>query len=89
LWNFDEAVIVSFNGRSSMNPMSRFAVFAVCLVALVAVASQPRLGAKVSKSMNDLCVCVPARAGLIAKTAIAKTRVKSAQLFASKAPSGR
>jgi hypothetical protein len=72
-----------------MNPMSRFAVFTVCLIAVVALASQPRLSANLSKSLKDMCVCVPTRASLMAKAATAKTREGSRELSASKAPSGR
>ena len=67
-----------------MSPTSRLALFTATLIAVVAVGSQSH-GVRLSKSMNDMCVCVPARAGLIAKSAIAKTQAKSAELFALKA----
>ncbi|HEY6376595.1 MAG TPA: hypothetical protein VIX90_13820 [Edaphobacter sp.] len=69
--------------------MSRFALFTLSLIALVAIGSQPRHGLRLSKSMKDMCVCVPARAGLIAKAAIAKTQARSAELFALQATTGQ
>jgi hypothetical protein len=66
-----------------MSPRSRLALFTISLLALVAIASQqPRHGASLAKSMDDMCVCVPARAKLMIKEAIAKTR-GSAKLLAS------
>jgi hypothetical protein len=67
-----------------MSPTSRLALFTATLIAVVAVGSQP-YGVRLSKSMKDMCVCVPARAGLIARSAIAKTQAKSAELFTLKA----
>jgi hypothetical protein len=73
-----------------MNPISRFALFTVALIAIAAIASQPRHGlsltksmhrTSLSKSMKDMCVCVPARAALIAKTALAKTQAASVELL--------
>ena len=55
-----------------MNPMSRFALFTIALITIVAIGSQPRHGMNLSKSMKDMCVCVPARAGLMAKAALAE-----------------
>ena len=72
-----------------MSPMSRFAIFIGCLIAVVVIASQPRLGASLSKSIKDMCVCVPTRASLIAKASTAKTRAGSTELSASTAPAGR
>ena len=59
-----------------MSPMSRFALFTVALFALVAIGSQPRHGRSLSKSVNDMCVCIPTRAGLMMKTAVAKTQAQ-------------
>ena len=58
-----------------MNPKSRFALFTVALVTIVAIAySQPRHGVSLSRCLKDMCVCVPARAGLIKKAALAKAQ---------------
>ena len=62
-----------------MNPMSRFALFTVALITIAAIASQPRLGGRLSKSIKDMCVCVPARAGLMKKAALAKTQAASVE----------
>jgi hypothetical protein len=64
-----------------MSPMSRFALFTIALITLVAIGSQPRHGMSLSKSMKDMCVCVPARAGLMAKGALAKTQAASVELL--------
>jgi hypothetical protein len=65
--------------------MSRLGLFTVAFFVLVAIGSQPRHGVSLSKSINDMCVCVPARAGLIVKSAIAKTQaqLRSAELHTS------
>jgi hypothetical protein len=74
-----------------MSPISRFVVFTISLSLLVfvAIGSQPRHTSHLSKSINDMCVCVPTRAALIAKAAIAKTRAASAELFASNVTAGK
>jgi hypothetical protein len=73
--NYDDTASVSFIGGHPMNPKSRFALFTVALVTIVAIAySQPRHGVSLSRSLKDLCVCVPGRAGLIKKAAHAKTQ---------------
>ena len=64
-----------------MNPTSRFALFTVALITIVAIGSQPRHGMSLSKSMKNMCVCVPARAGLMAKAALAKTQAASVELL--------
>ena len=64
-----------------MNPMSRFALFTVALITIVAIGSQPRHGVSLSKSMKDKCVCAPARAGLMAKAVLAKTQAASVELL--------
>jgi hypothetical protein len=72
-----------------MNPKSRLALFTVSLIALVAIgASQPRHGVSLTKSMDDMCVCVPTRAKLMIKEAITKTR-GAAKLVASNVTAGR
>jgi hypothetical protein len=70
------------SGGRSMNPTSRFALFTVALLVIVFVGSQPRQGMSLTKSIDSMCVCVPARAGLIVKSAIAKTQahIRSAEL---------
>ena len=70
-----------------MNPMSRFAVFTVSLVVLVAIGSQNGHGGNLNKSLKSMCVCVPARAGLIMKSAIAKTQAQSVKLLTATANS--
>jgi hypothetical protein len=62
------------SGGHPMNPISRFALFTVALITVVAIAFQPRHGVSLSKSLKDMCVCVPARAGLIKKAALAKAQ---------------
>ena len=64
-----------------MNPTSRLALFTIALITIVAIGSQPRHGMSLSKSMKDMCVCVPARAGLMAKAALAKTQAASVELL--------
>ncbi len=59
--------------------MSRFALFTVALFVIVTVGSQSRYA---GSSLKSMCVCVPARAKLIVKSAIVKTQARSAQLFA-------
>ena len=63
------------------HPMSRFALFVTALIVVVAIGSQP-LHLRLDKSM---CVCVPTRAALILKSAIAKTQARSAELLVSSA----
>jgi hypothetical protein len=76
-----------------MSPKSRLALFTVALIALVAIAaSQPRHGVSLTKamtkSMDDMCVCVPTRAKLMIKEAITKTR-GAAKLVASNVTASR
>jgi len=70
-----------------MNPMSRFALFTVGLFVIIAIGFQPRRGVSLNKSIDSVCVCVPARAELIMKSAMAKTQaqVRSVKLFAQRA----
>jgi hypothetical protein len=60
--------------------MSRFGLFAVALFVVVTVGSQSRYS---GRSLQSMCVCVPARAKLMLKSAIVKTEARSAQLFAT------
>jgi hypothetical protein len=64
-----------------MNSMSRFALFAVASITIVAIGSQPRFVANLSKSIKHMCVCVPGRAELIKKAALAKTQAASVEPF--------
>jgi hypothetical protein len=50
------------------------------LIVVVAIGSQPRHGVSLTKSLNDMCVCMPSRAGLLVKAAVAKTQARSAEL---------
>ncbi len=61
--------------------MSRFALLAVVLIAIVTIGADNRYGGNINRSIESMCVCMPARAGLIMKSAIAKTQTRSAQLF--------
>jgi len=67
---------------SGGHPMSRFALFTVALFAVVVVGfqsgSQSRHG---GSSLKSMCVCVPARAKLLLKSAIVNTQARSAELF--------
>jgi hypothetical protein len=72
-----------------MSPMSRFALFAVCFLVIVAIGTRPRHGASLSKAMNDMCVCMPARAELLLKAVVAKTHGTSAEPSTQIASSGR
>jgi hypothetical protein len=67
---------------SEGHPMRRFALFVAALIIIVAIGSQPRHGSSQDKSV---CVCIPARAGLILKSAFARTQAHSAQLFTASA----
>ena len=62
--------------------MSRFALLAVALITIVAIGSEHRHGGDLNRSLKSMCVCIPTRAGLIMKSAIARTQARSAQLFA-------
>jgi len=64
-----------------MNPMSRFTLFTVAFITIVAIGSQPRHSVSLGKSAKDTCVCVPARARLMAKAALAKTQAASMELL--------
>jgi hypothetical protein len=64
--------------------MSRFALVAAALVVVVAISSQNRHAGNLNKSLKSMCVCIPARAGLIMKSAMASTKAQSAQLFAAR-----
>ena len=67
--------------------MNRLALFTVALLIVVAIGSESGKSGSLTKSMNSMCVCVPARAGLMMKSAIARTQAqaRSAQLFAHRA----
>ena len=67
---------------SEGHPMRRFALFVAALIIIVAIGSQPRHGMSPNKSM---CVCIPTRAGLILKSAIARTQARSTELFTLRA----
>ncbi|WP_260734752.1 hypothetical protein [Tunturiibacter lichenicola] len=64
---------------SDDHSMRRFALFVAAFVVIVAIgASQPRRSVSSSQS---ICVCVPTRAGLLLKSAIARTQARSTALF--------
>jgi hypothetical protein len=62
--------------------MSRFALFTVALFSIVTIGSlsqsQSRHG---GSSLKSMCVCVPARAKLMLKSAIVQTQARSAELL--------
>jgi len=72
-----------------MSPMSRLTLFTICLIVIVAIGSQPSHGVSLSKSMNDICVCMPTRAALLVKAAVAKTHARSAQIATLNATAGQ
>lgn len=74
-----------------MKPISRFVLFTLSLIALIVIAAiaSPARRAHPSRSMNDICVCVPTRAALFVKATIAKAQGRSAELVASNANTGR
>lgn len=61
--------------------MSRFSLLAVSLLIIVAIGSEIHY----KGGLNKMCVCVPSRAGLIVKSAVAKTKAHSAKLFTVRA----
>jgi hypothetical protein len=62
--------------------MSRFTLFTVALFAIVALGSQSQFQSRHGgSSLKSMCVCVPARAKLMLKSAIVKTQAQTAQLF--------
>jgi len=63
---------------SGGHPMSRLALFTVTLFAIVFIGSQSSHG---GSSLKSMCVCVPARAKLIVKSAIVKAQARSAELL--------
>jgi hypothetical protein len=67
---------------SEAYPMRRFALFLAALIIIVAIGSQPGHDGGSKKS---ICVCIPTRAGLILKSAIARTQARSTELFALRA----
>ena len=63
-----------------MNPKSRFALFTVALITIAAIAySQPRHVVGLSKSLKDMCVCMPGRAALMKHAALPKTQAASVE----------
>jgi hypothetical protein len=65
--------------------MRRLAIFVTVLLVIVAIGSQPGHGAGTKKSLNSMCVCVPSRAGLLLKSAIAKTQARTTALLTVRA----
>jgi len=61
--------------------MSRFSLFAVSLLIIVAIGSEINY----KGGLKKMCVCIPSRAGLIVKSAVAKTQAHSAKLFTVRA----
>lgn len=72
-----------------MSPMSRFMLFTVCLIAIVAIGSRPGHGGSLSKSINDMCVCMPTRAAFLVKAAVAKTHGRSTEIATLHATAGQ
>jgi hypothetical protein len=67
------------------NSTRRLAIFVAVLLVIVAIGSQPGRGASTNKSHNSACVCVPARASLLLKSAIAKTQARTTALLTVRA----
>jgi hypothetical protein len=67
-------------GLPEDTPMNRFALFVAALLIIVAIGSQPRHSSRASTSV---CVCLPSRAGLLLKSALVKTKARSAELLAA------
>jgi hypothetical protein len=66
---------------SGGHPMSRFALFTVALFSIVTIGSLSQSQSRHSgSSLKSMCVCVPARAKLLLKSAIVQTQARSAQL---------
>lgn len=64
--------------------MSRLAWFTVALFVLVAVGTETRFQTRHNgSSLKSMCVCVPARAKLMVKSAMVKTQARTAALFAA------
>jgi hypothetical protein len=72
--------------HQGVHPMSRLSLFAVSLIIIVGIGSQLRHGGGLNKSM---CACMPSRARLIVKSAIARTQARSTELFTSRATVGQ
>jgi len=67
--------------------MRRFALFVAALIIIVGIGSQPW---PMDGAIKSMCVCVPARAGLIlrsmtSRSAMAKTHVSSVRRLAIRA----
>jgi hypothetical protein len=61
--------------------MSGFSLLAVSLIVVVAIGSELNQSAR----LKAMCVCMPSRAGLIVKSAIAKTQSRSTEAFTLRA----
>ena len=59
--------------------MNRLALFTVALLIVVAIGSESGKSGSLTKSMNSMCVCVPARAKVLLKSAMAKTQMAKTQ----------
>ncbi|NYF49958.1 hypothetical protein [Tunturiibacter gelidoferens] len=70
---------------SADNSTRRLAIFIAVLLVIVAIGSQPGRAGSTSKSLNSMCVCVPTRAGLLLKSAIAKTQARTTALLTVRA----
>ena len=58
--------------------MNRLALFTAAVLVLVAIGSQPAQSVSLTKSINSMCRCVPARVALIfKKSAPAKTQARA------------
>ncbi len=58
--------------------MRRFALFVAAFVIIVSIGvAQP----SDKSSKESICVCIPSRAGLLLKSAIVKTQVRTTALF--------
>jgi len=67
---------------SQGDPTSRFVLFVAAFLIIVGISSQ---ASQSSASIKSMCVCVPARAGLIMKSALARTQARSTKPFTARA----
>ncbi len=67
---------------SQGDPTSRFVLFVAAFLIIVGIGSQ---ASQSSASIKSMCFCVPARAGLIMKSALARTQARSTKPLTARA----
>jgi hypothetical protein len=69
------------------NATRRLVLFIAVFLVIVAIGSRSQSQMRHSgKTLDSMCVCLPSRAGLILKSAIAKTQAQTTALLTIKAP---